>query len=301
MAPWRKLWAESNRHPETATNCATRTLLSTEFCPAALTRSHIFPLTTVSRDRTVVARNSPTISSYPLICRYTPSTGITLLSTSPPTLPLLRSLSTNPLQTRIYVTGGSSHAGKSTFTLLLLSALLKLKICEPSEVGYVKPTTQCEKKSITTIWCESNGVKTIPSPVVYFKGFTRSYLNGETGPSSDSHSSISSAISSAFRSVKYLIIDGVGYPAVGSITGTSNASVASTLRAPAIVVSPTGVGNAVDTYDYCRSYMLFNGAAVLGGVVNGVEREGFYDLKSVREYVGKGLSSKGSRLYGCVP
>jgi dethiobiotin synthetase len=145
------------------------------------------------------------------------------------------------------------------------------------------------------------GVKTIPSPLVYFKGFTRSYLDGFTGPSTLSHSSIHSSISSSFSSCKYLVIDGVGYPAVGSITGTSNAAVAKTLHAPAVVVTPTGVGNAVDTYDYCASYMRYNGSSVLGCVVNGVAREGFYDLTSVREYVGKGLKERGEKLYGCVP
>eukprot|EP00520_Triparma_pacifica_P015906 CAMPEP_0118632164 /NCGR_PEP_ID=MMETSP0785-20121206/294_1 /TAXON_ID=91992 /ORGANISM="Bolidomonas pacifica, Strain CCMP 1866" /LENGTH=362 /DNA_ID=CAMNT_0006522907 /DNA_START=240 /DNA_END=1328 /DNA_ORIENTATION=+ len=221
----------------------------------------------------------------------------TPLHNPPITLSTIKGLGLK-MQARIYVTGGSSHAGKSTFTMLLLSALLKLGI---KSLGYVKPTTQCEKKSITTIFCEHNSILTTGSPVVYYKGYTRSYLKGQTSTRSETHDLIASTIDANFSSVDVLVIDGVGYPAVGSITDTSNASVCRTLRSPAIVVTPTGVGNAVDTYDYCRCYMLFNGCDVLGGVVNGVAREGFYDLKSVREYVGMGLGNKGEVLYGVVP
>lgn len=45
---------------------------------------------------------------------------------------------------------------------------------------------------------------------------------------------------------RLVLVDGVGYPAVGSVAGCSNADVAATLHAPVMIVGRPGVGNAID-------------------------------------------------------
>ena len=45
------------------------------------------------------------------------------------------------------------------------------------------------------------------------------------------------------------VIDGVGYPAVGSICGISNADIASAVGASVLLVGKSGVGDAVDSFN----------------------------------------------------
>ena len=116
------------------------------------------------------------------------------------------------------------------------------------------------------------------SPLVYYRGYTRSYLDGTSQDAQTTLDQLSDSIDESFKDVDILLIDGVGYPAVGSICGTSNSDVCGALRASSLVLCPTGVGHAVDTYDMCSSYLLHKGVGVLGCVVNNVEREGFYAI-----------------------
>lgn len=46
-----------------------------------------------------------------------------------------------------------------------------------------------------------------------------------------------------------MIVDGVGYPAVGSICNLSNANIAKALDCPVLLVGKAGVGDAVDSFN----------------------------------------------------
>lgn len=80
-------------------------------------------------------------------------------------------------------------------------------------------------------------------------------------------------------------MDGVGYPAVGSICGVSNADVAATLNAPVLLVGKSGVGDAVDSYNLNSCFFEAKGVKVLGGVFNRLSTEGFYQLEKCREVI----------------
>lgn len=80
-----------------------------------------------------------------------------------------------------------------------------------------------------------------------------------------------------------VIVDGVGYPAVGSICGVSNADVAHALRAPVLLVGKSGVGDAVDSYNLNASFFESRGVRVLGGVFNRISTSGYYSLQRCRE------------------
>ena len=62
------------------------------------------------------------------------------------------------------------------------------------------------------------------------------------------------AVSELAKGRRVVIVDGVGYPAVGSICGVSNAQIAARLSAPVLLVGPKGVGNAVDSHNLNASY-----------------------------------------------
>ena len=46
-----------------------------------------------------------------------------------------------------------------------------------------------------------------------------------------------------------MYVSGVGYPAVGSICGISNADAAKALHASVLLVGKSGVGDAVDSFN----------------------------------------------------
>ena len=79
------------------------------------------------------------------------------------------------------------------------------------------------------------------------------------------------------------MVDGVGYPAVGSICGVSNGDVAAALGAPVLLVGKSGVGDAVDSYNLNACFFEARGVRVLGGVFNRISTTGYYSLERCRE------------------
>ena len=99
---------------------------------------------------------------------------------------------------------------------------------------------------------------------------------------------------------KVVIIDGVGYPAVGSITGTDNASVAKacgksysltksrgTARSPVpvLLIGKSGVGDAVDSFNINATYFTHRNVPVIGALFNKLSLDGFYSLKNCKEAI----------------
>jgi hypothetical protein len=83
------------------------------------------------------------------------------------------------------------------------------------------------------------------------------------------------------------VVDGVGYPAVGSICGVSNASVAARLGAPVLLVGKKGVGDAVDSFNMNSTYMRAGGASVMGALFNRLPLDGYYSREKCMESVSK--------------
>lgn len=86
-------------------------------------------------------------------------------------------------------------------------------------------------------------------PVVFYKGFTRAFLEGNTESTEDLLASVVQSVKEIEKGKKFVLIDGVGYPAVGSICGISNADAAKALQAYVLLVGKSGVGDAVDSFN----------------------------------------------------
>lgn len=82
-----------------------------------------------------------------------------------------------------------------------------------------------------------------------------------------------------------VMVDGVGYPAVGSIVGVSNADLAQALgpSTPVLLVGRPGVGDAVDSFNLNATFFRHRGLRVLGVVFNRLPLEGFYALEHCKE------------------
>jgi dethiobiotin synthetase len=151
--------------------------------------------------------------------------------------------------TSIFIAGDSSSVGKTTTCMYLLASLLHCNYL-PHELAYIKPVTQCEAEQSISIFCQQVGIACVPiGPVVFYKGFTRSFLANETCTTHQLLEQIESAVNALKMNKKLIIIDGVGYPSVGSICGISNADVAKRLLTPVLLIGKPGVGDAIDSYN----------------------------------------------------
>uniref|UniRef100_A0A7S4JPS6 DRTGG domain-containing protein n=1 Tax=Odontella aurita TaxID=265563 RepID=A0A7S4JPS6_9STRA len=230
---------------------------------------------------------------------------------------------------RIFVAGDRSHVGKSSVCLGLLGSLLRLNY-PASSLAYIKPATQCEAPQLVTEFCKNAGIDCQPvGPIVFYKGFTRAFLAGETHTTDEFLEQAGNAVDNIAKSKRVVLIDGVGYPAVGSICGTDNAAVAaacgiplwveghhaadngkgtkkSTMKrhpAPVLLVGKSGVGDAVDSFNLCSSWFESQGVPVLGAVFNRLPLDGFYSVQNCKRAVASYFEQKkpSQMPFGFVP
>lgn len=210
---------------------------------------------------------------------------------------------TNELATRIFIAGDRSQVGKSSICLGLLGALLNSGKYKPEDLAYIKPATQCEQTQLVEEYCKHKGITAcVPvGPIVYYKGFTRAFLKGEVGETSAQLlQKASDAVNKLAVNKKVVIIDGVGYPAVGSITGTDNVSVAKVCGrsfnsygskafvrspVPVLIVGKSGVGDAVDSFNINATYFAHRDVPVIGAIFNKLSLDGFYSLSNCKEAI----------------
>ena len=223
---------------------------------------------------------------------------------------------------RLFIAGDRSQVGKSSICLGLIGSLLKSGKYTPDDLAYIKPATQCEQTQLIEEYCKYKGIKAcVPvGPIVYYKGFTRAFLKAETGETSDELlQKASDAIDKLALNKKVVIIDGVGYPSVGSITGTDNASVATacgrtfTLSTtstaverspvPVLLIGKSGVGDAIDSFNLNATYFTHKNVPVVGAIFNKLSLDGFYSLSNCKEAIDSyfGQFQPDMRVFGYIP
>lgn len=221
---------------------------------------------------------------------------------------------------RIFIAGDRSQVGKSSICMGILGALLKSGKYSPSDLAYIKPATQCEQTQLVQEFCKAKGITAcVPiGPIVYFKGFTRAFLKGEISENSRQLLyKAGNAVDELALGKKIVVIDGVGYPAVGSITGTDNARVAkscgiklpswpsdmSRVPVPVLLIGKQGVGDAVDSFNINATYFAHANVPVIGAIFNKLSLDGFYSLENCKEaiemYFDKFQPDK--RAFGFIP
>lgn len=206
-------------------------------------------------------------------------------------------------QVRLLVAGDKSHCGKSTMSLGLLASLLDLGFA-PAELAYIKPATQCVSTTLTAKFCESSGIDYVHvGPVVFYRNFTREFLDGKHGTSAELLASCANAVEAISAGKRFVVIDGVGYPTVGSIVGCSSVDIALACRARVLLVGKSGVGDAVDSFNLCAAVFEQRGVPVIGAVFNKLSLTGAYSLERCSEYVRKYFVSRrpAQHVYGLVP
>ena len=200
---------------------------------------------------------------------------------------------------RIYVAGGSSGAGKSTFCVALLAELLGVGI-PPEHLGYVKPVTQGVQPTLVTRFCAARGIAHRGiGPVVFHRGFTQQFLDGRTKSTEAMLAEVSGCVNEIARGKRLTLVDGVGYAAVGSIVGVSNADVARAVGASVIMVGRQGLGDAVDSFNLAAAFFEQRGVRVLGTVINRIEAAMMAKTRGVLQYFAQHRPAQ--KVYALVP
>lgn len=220
---------------------------------------------------------------------------------------------------RIFIAGDRSSVGKSSICLGIMGSLLASGYTADT-LAYIKPATQSESTQLIQLYCEHHGIHCVPiGPLVYYRGFTRAFLAGEAGSTAEWLNRCAKAVDRIARGKRIVLVDGVGFPAVGSICGTSNAAVAMACGYPlnltgdqrrpmgAILVGGSGVGAAVDAFNLNATYFEQAGVPVMGGIFNKLPESGFYSLANCRDQVSAYFrqsneqTEKGRLPFGFVP
>lgn len=210
---------------------------------------------------------------------------------------------------RILVAGDKSHAGKSTVSLGLLAALLESGFVA-SDLAYIKPATQCVSSTLTARFCQSMGIAYEHiGPVVFYRGMTRTALEGsmkedaDAGADSTYTERCAQAVERISRGKRLTLIDGVGYPSVGSVVSCSSADVAIACRAPVLIVGRPGVGDAIDSFNLCAAFFESHRIPVLGAIFNKLQPTGFYGRDKCDTYVRKYMAARRPKqhVYGLLP
>jgi hypothetical protein len=129
---------------------------------------------------------------------------------------------------------------------------------------------------------------------------------------------VTEAVDKIAQDKAVVVIDGVGYPAVGSITNTDNARVAQASGYPntnvdkarippgVLIVGKRGVGDAVDSYNLNSTYFRSRNIPILGAVFNRLPVDGYYSLENCKEAVTSYFEQNqiltgGERVFGFIP
>lgn len=121
-----------------------------------------------------------------------------------------------------------------------------------------------------------------------YEGFTSEVIDGKAGSIDARRAKIAQAVNSIAEGKKWVLVDGVGYAAVGSVAGVSNAEVASLLNAPVLVVGRPGIGNAIDSMNFILAYFAQHKVHCIGACWNKLPaRSTYHSYESCKAYVNK--------------
>jgi dethiobiotin synthetase len=152
---------------------------------------------------------------------------------------------------KLFIAATGQNCGKTTMSV----SLFHLARQKYDRVGFIKPIGpkiemygDMMVDMDAVLMAKTYGLEadiTLMNPVTLHKNFTRDYLSGRM-TCRDLKQKIVDAVEALEKKNDFLIIEGAGHGGVGSVIGLSNACVASTLKAPVIIVTDSGIGSTID-------------------------------------------------------
>ncbi len=203
----------------------------------------------------------------------------------------------------IYIAGSDMNAGKTTLSLGLISWLEERL---EGSASFMKPMGQ----KITLVDGESVGEDTflvntslgLDIPLEYTAPFAMSSGLSETFLAEGHPSDIEKKIMKAYRYLRstsdMVVVEGTGHPGVGSVFNLCNASVASIMNIPVLLVLNAGIGKTIDRFTLCSSLFHDRDIPLLGVVINKVLES---KMEKVRKYLDPWFAEKGIPVFGYIP
>ena len=202
---------------------------------------------------------------------------------------------------QLYLAATGQNRGKTTAALGLLDGFLRRGL----NAGFMKPVGQrtviddgepADEDAVlmrTTFGLPQP--YSVLSPVHIPRGFTKAYIAGKVVE--DLGARIAGA-HARFADHDVLLIEGTGHAGVGAVIGLSNAAVAASLGAPAIIVSEGGVGRPIDEIVLNAALFQRHGVPVAGAIVNKVDVKAQPGMETV---LSRGLAPYDIPLLGILP
>jgi hypothetical protein len=202
---------------------------------------------------------------------------------------------------QLYLAATGQNRGKTTAALGLFDGFLRRGL----DAGFMKPVGQRtviddgEPADEDAVLMRATfGLKepySVLSPVHIPRGFTKAYIAGEVVEDLGAKVVRAHAM---YRDRDVLLIEGTGHTGVGAVIGLSNAAVAASLGAPAIIISEGGVGRPIDEIVLNASLFRQHGVPVAGAIVNKVDVKAQPGIQKVLE---RGLAPYDIPLLGILP
>ena len=120
-----------------------------------------------------------------------------------------------------------------------------------SRLAYIKPATQCEAPDLLAAWCRARAAHRAARAAAHTRGSrarTHARARRVRAERPRCARGVAAAVDAHCAGRDVCVIDGVGFPGVGSCVGCSNADVAAACRAPRVLAGRSGVGSAIDGY-----------------------------------------------------
>lgn len=203
----------------------------------------------------------------------------------------------------IFISATNQHIGKTTVCLGLISGLNK----RLNKVGFIKPVGQEHvtyqdvrvDKDVVLFKDHFNLPSTIESmsPVIFDRGFTRDYLDQKVNLD-QLQNKISSCYQTLEKENDFVVVEGTGHVAVGSICDLNNAQVAKQLGLEAILIAEGGLGSSFDRLTLNKDEFEKHGVKVKGIILNKVIED---KIDMVENYMTKALSKWNIPLLGIIP
>lgn len=211
---------------------------------------------------------------------------------------------TNTTTKRIFIAGTRMNEGKTTTCLGLFEALRN----QFDNVGFIKPVGQrfieidgqlIDEDSILLeqIFKVDTPISSM-SPIAIDSTFTRRYLESPSTLKESLTHKLCGAFDRASLNMDFTIIEGSGHAGVGSVFDMSNARVAKTLKAKAIIVSRGGIGQPIDEIALNKALFDKEGVEVIGAIINKVQED---KIDVIRKYTQLALDNLGIPLLGVLP
>jgi BioD-like phosphotransacetylase family protein len=202
---------------------------------------------------------------------------------------------------QLYLAATGQNRGKTTAALGLFDGFVRKGL----NAGFMKPVGQRtvidqgepadEDAVLMRVTFDLREPYSVLSPVHIPRGFTKAYIAGEVVE--DLGAKIARA-HATFAGHDVLLIEGTGHAGVGAVIGLSNAVVAASLGAPAIIVSEGGVGRPIDEIVLNASLFARQGVPVAGAIVNKVDVVAQPGIERVLQ---RGLAPYDIPLLGILP